>query len=246
MSNPMMIYFPFGGRGELSRLAAAAGGVELDESPENDGTVPAMPSRNQKKLPLPLAAPFAALVGCPSPGVAGANFLCVVAVPGSFFGALPTLKHGDVELCQSQAITMYLGEIGPKFAGLAAGHKGVDAMYTGILEDVLAGCAGVVFGDHSTAGEVVPAHLNKFFTVVEGMLPASGFINGLDFPTIADCAVLCMTDMMVPIGIAMQLAGGYDLTPFPKMLAISSATKASPEVAAYLAKSATLTAMPKM
>ena len=71
--------------------------------------------------------------------------MCVVAVPGSFFGALPTLKHGDVELCQSQAITMYLGEIGPKFAGLAAGHKGVDAMYTGILEDVLAGCAGVVF-----------------------------------------------------------------------------------------------------
>ena len=100
MSNPMMIYFPFGGRGELSRLAAAAGGVELDESPENDGTVPAMPSRNQKKLPLPLAAPFAALVCCPSPGVAGANFVCVVAVPGSFFGALPTLKHGDVELCQ--------------------------------------------------------------------------------------------------------------------------------------------------
>ena len=102
MFNPMMIYFPFGGRGELSRLAAAAGGVELDESPENDGTVPAMPSRNQKKLPLPLAAPFTALVCCPSPGVAGANFVCVVAVPGSFFGALPTLKHGDVELCQSQ------------------------------------------------------------------------------------------------------------------------------------------------
>ena len=64
--NPMLIYFPFGGRGELSRLTAAAGGVELDEAAE---------------------APE---------GMA------------SFFGALPTLKHGEVELCQSQAITSYL------------------------------------------------------------------------------------------------------------------------------------------
>ena len=64
--NPTLIYFPFGGRGELSRLTAAAGGVELDEAAE---------------------APE---------GMA------------SFFGALPTLKHGEVELCQSQAITSYL------------------------------------------------------------------------------------------------------------------------------------------
>ena len=60
---------------------------------------------------------------------------------GSFFGALPVLKHGDVELCQSQAITTYLASIGPKFAGLTAAQKGVDAMYAGILEDVLSGCA---------------------------------------------------------------------------------------------------------
>jgi glutathione S-transferase len=104
----------------------------------------------------------------------------------------------------------------------------------------------VVFGDHSTATEAVPAHLNKFFAVVEGMLPASGFVNGLGFPTVADCAVLCMTDMMVPIGIAMQLAGGYDLASYPKMTALSSSTKSSPEVAAYLTRSATLSAVPKM
>ena len=78
------------------------------------------------------------------------------------------------------------------------------------------------------------------------MLPDSGFVNGLDFPTVADCAVLCMTDMMVPIGIAMQLAGGYDLTGYPKMTGVSSATKSSPDIAAYLAKSATMSAMPKM
>ena len=93
---PELIYFPFGGRGELSRLAAAAGGLTLTESAENDG---------------------------------------------SFFGALPVLKHGDVRLCQSQAITSYLASIGPKFTNLTAAQKGVDAMYAGILEDVLSGCA---------------------------------------------------------------------------------------------------------
>ena len=72
--NPTLIYFPFGGRGELSRLTAAAGGVELDEAAE---------------------APE---------GMA------------SFFGALPTLKHGEVELCQSQAITSYLVRHPPRSA----------------------------------------------------------------------------------------------------------------------------------
>jgi hypothetical protein len=59
-------------------------------------------------------------------------------------------------------------------------------------------------------------------------------------------ALTRMTDMMVPIGIAMQLAGGYDLKGYPKMTGASSATKSSPEIAAYLAKSATMSAMPKM
>ena len=46
------------------------------------------------------------------------------------------------------------------YSYLTAAQKGVDAMYSGILEDVLSGCAGVVFGDRSTAAEAVPAHLS--------------------------------------------------------------------------------------
>lgn len=125
------------------------------------------------------------------------------------------------------------------------GHTAWSA--TRIFTDILlVTWRSVVFGDHSTAAEAVPKHLDKFFGVVEGMLPDSGFVNGLDFPTVADCAVLCMTDLMAPVGIAMQLAGGYDLAPYPKITALSSSTKSSPEVAAYLARSATLSAVPKM
>ena len=104
----------------------------------------------------------------------------------------------------------------------------------------------VLFGDRSTAPEIIPAHLAKFFTVVEGMVPSSGFVNGESFPTVADLAVLCMMEAMTPIGLCIQLAGGVDLSPYPKMSAICSAVKASPGVKEYLAKSATLAATPKM
>ena len=43
------------------------------------------------------------------------------------------------------------------------------------------------------------------------MLPASGFVNGCAFPTVADLAVLCMTDMAMPMGVAKQLAGGFPM-----------------------------------
>ena len=106
MSAPELTYFPFGGRGELSRLTAAAGGLDF-----TDTVAPNTPH---------------------------------------FFGALPILQHGDIELCQSQAITSYLANIAPTFAGLGAAQKGVDAMYAGILEDVISGCAkGARLADHA-------------------------------------------------------------------------------------------------
>lgn len=123
MSAPTLIYFPFAGRGELSRLVAAAGGVELSESAENDG---------------------------------------------SFFGALPILKHDDLELCQSQAITSYIASIGPKFASLTAAQKGVDAMYAGILEDVLSGCASGA-GSRANASWRTPFLLTSCVCIPSGI-----------------------------------------------------------------------------
>eukprot|EP01047_Picozoa_sp_COSAG01_P012668 COSAG01_NODE_577_length_15268_cov_31.213462_4_plen_210_part_00 len=67
-----------------------------------------------------------------------------------FFGSLPVLKHGDAALAQSLAITSYIASIAPRFASLTPLQRGVDDMYAATLEDVVAGCAKVVFGDHST------------------------------------------------------------------------------------------------
>ena len=65
---------------------------------------------------------------------------------------------------------------------------------------------------------------DKFFSVVEEMLPASGFVNGCAFPTVADLAVLCMTDMAMPMGVAKQLAGGF---PMVSLTACRSTTTAA-------------------
>ena len=56
------------------------------------------------------------------------------------------------------------------------------------------------------------------------MLPASGFVNGCAFPTVADLAVLCMTDMAMPMGVAKQLAGGF---PMVSLTACRSTTTAA-------------------
>merc|ERR1712176_1335184 len=71
-SNPKLIYFPFAGRGECSRLIAAAGGVTLENVIAPD---------ERKDL--------CAAHGCVGTGV-------------------PLLEHGDLKICQSQAIQDYL------------------------------------------------------------------------------------------------------------------------------------------
>ena len=61
-------------------------------------------------------------------------------------------------------------------------------MLCSIKEDVLAGCAKVVFGNIKSAPTEVPKHLDKWFGIVEGLCPEDGFVLGLGYPTVADLA----------------------------------------------------------
>ena len=107
---------------------------------------------------------------------------------------LPLLEHGDLKISQSAAIEMYLASLVPKFATLTPAQQATDRMFASIKEDVLVGCAKVVFGGSfvKDAPTEVPKHCDKWFAVVEGLLPKSGFVHGLAFPTVADLAVLNM------------------------------------------------------
>lgn len=196
-----MYYYPVAGRGELIRLIAAAGGLDLAEGKPDEGV-------------------DRAAYGSPS--------------------GLPLLQHGAVKLSQSGAIERYVSGLVPRFAALDLAQQATDHMFSCIKEDVLLGCAKVIFGDVASAPTEVPKLCDKWFAVVEGLLPADGFVLGLDYPTVADLAVLNMARGYMPFGAAYK-HGKYAFAPrHPKMAALVARTAAAPGVKEYLASSPSL------
>jgi hypothetical protein len=92
----------------------------------------------------------------------------------------------------------------------------------------------------------IKAAFKKWFTVVEGIVPTSGFINGLAFPTLADFACVLMVTGQTPYVGAANLCGlkQCGLADYPKYAALVARIKAVPEVAAYLSKSKTMEGNP--
>jgi glutathione S-transferase len=196
-----MYYYPVAGRGELIRLIAATGGLDLAE-------------------------------GKPYGTIHKAEY-------GSLSG-LPLLQHGAVKLSQSGAIERYVSGLVPRFAALTLAQQATDHMFSCIKEDVLLGCAKVIFGDVASAPTEVPKLCDKWFAVVEGLVPVDGFILGLDYPTVADLAVLNMARGYMPFGAAFK-HGKYAFAPgHPKMAALVERTAAAPGVKEYLASSPSL------
>ena len=160
------------------------------------------------------------------------------SLDAGFFGSLPVMWDGDFKLAQSAACEQYVAAIAPKYAGLTAQQRAVDNMFAMTKEDVVAGCAKVMFGDekvHADAKNTVPPILDHFLTPLENMVPDKGFVNGLDIPTVADLSLLNIVTMMTPVGVVVKFAGGYDFNKFPKIMKIVEDTKKSPGVAEYLA-----------
>lgn len=155
---------------------------------------------------------------------------------------IPLLKHGDLKISQSGAIERYLADIAPKFAGLTPQQRAVDGMFAALKEDFIQGLAKFVFGDRSKAGEGVPALLGAWMPVVEGLIPATGFINGQSFPTVADLAVLNIRKGYMLFVAAYKLAGDADGTKlfakYPKFNALAERAAAADGVKEYLATSA--------
>lgn len=200
--NPDLVYFPIAGRGELARLIAAAGGVELENS-------------------FPGVEMWKAEVG--------------------LFGSMPLLKHGEFRLAQSAAIESYLSLISPKFKDLTDQQRAFDDCFGGCKEDMLAGCAKYIFSQDEVFKGKAPVELpkmfDKFFKVFEDKTPATGFIQGLEFPTIADLVLLNITEAVMPFGEALKLCPAYDWqAKYPKVKANIARTKEAQGVKDYLAE----------
>lgn len=165
-------------------------------------------------------------------------------------GTMPLLSHGDLRFSQSFAIEQYIASIAPAFSGLNAVQRGIDNMFCKIKEDMLQGFAKVLHDiavDESkkdSAAEAVATVGDKWFPVVEGRLPEDGFINALDFPTVADLAVLNMAKAYMPFGAAYTI-GGYDVSAkFPRFAAHVARVAEYSVVKCYLELSPTIFAEP--
>jgi len=211
--NPKLIYFPFSGRGEFSRLIAAAGGVTLDNEVPPD--------------------PRADL--CASHGAVGTG--------------LPLLTHGDVKMCQSQAIQGYLALISPKFSSLSPAARGVDLMWSAHLEDMIqevfkSGIGGVLFGGGLDAltddiKANLKATLEKWFRHFEKLSPEDGFVNKEAFPTAADCVATYLYNASAPWKACFALSE-FDPAAYPKFKALADRADAAPGLKEYIESSASL------
>lgn len=165
-------------------------------------------------------------------------------------GSLPCLEHGSLRIAQSFAIESYIASIAPGFKDLTALQRATDAMYCKIKEDMIAVCIANVStlvadgSQKAVVAENVAQLGDKWFPVIEGMLPSTGFVNGLDFPTAADLAVLNVARGFMPFGAAYMM-GSYDASAkFAKFAAHTERVAAHPSVKAFLERSNTMDADP--
>lgn len=208
-STPCLHYFPFAGRGELTRMIAAAGGLQIEESADD---------MDRSSFGSP--------------------------------GGLPCLAHGKLKLCQSFAIERYIAQIAPNFAALTPAERAIDDMFCKIKEDMLQRYADIlmaVIGDEgkkATAPEEIAVVGDRWFPVIEGRLPADGFINGRSFPTAGDLAVLNISRAFMPFGAA-YMVGGYDAHElYPLFAAHADRVAEEPAVQEYLQQSISLESDP--
>ena len=64
----------------------------------------------------------------------------------------------------------------------------------------------------------------KLFGLLEGLIPESGYINGLEHPTAADMVVFFIFHAYMPIGAFIKNAK-FDLSKFPKGAPLANKTK---------------------
>jgi glutathione S-transferase len=201
-----LYYSPIAGRGELTRLIAAVGGVELEEVADT---------------------PDKGSFGWPAVGV-------------------PCLAHGRRRMAQSVAIEYYMASVGRAFAHLSEAQRARDSMMCKLKDDMLEGFASALEGfmkhdsRRATASEDVANLCRRWLPLVEGRIPAEGFLHGLGIPTAGDLAVLNMAQGFMPFG-AVYMIGNYDFSRHhPKFAAHAERVAGYPAVQAYLQTSTSM------
>lgn len=216
-SKPTLYYFPFAGRGELTRLIAAAGGTELEA-----GVVPA-DAEEKRKL-------------CESCGAVGTGL--PVLVHGD-------MKISQSQAIQ-QYVNLIGPKFSSLKPQARAVDMMWAAHFEDSLADIAkTGIFGVLFGGDASAfkPEELKAAFAKWFDLFERLSPEEGFVNKESFPTGADCVAVLHYEAAAPF-LPMYAKSGFDINEYPKYKALAARAAAAPGLKEYVESSTTLKANP--
>merc|ERR1712187_496782 len=147
---PVLHYFDISGRGELCKLIAAVGGVEIEivEYPTaaNGGSEADKLKAGKLESEHTKAATEMGMDGC----------------------GLPIVVHGDLKINQSAAVQDYFVSISPNYPKVNPAQKAVDDMFEGAYEDAMGVGAGILLSGRDPtimgpAMEKILTHLSKYF-----------------------------------------------------------------------------------
>eukprot|EP00005_Dracoamoeba_jomungandri_P003279 CAMPEP_0174252204 /NCGR_PEP_ID=MMETSP0439-20130205/1778_1 /TAXON_ID=0 /ORGANISM="Stereomyxa ramosa, Strain Chinc5" /LENGTH=206 /DNA_ID=CAMNT_0015332713 /DNA_START=27 /DNA_END=647 /DNA_ORIENTATION=+ len=197
-----LIYFNGAGRAEVSRLALHAGGVDFTDTRIEFGDWPAVKADSN-------------------------------SVPGQLMGQMPCLSEGDFKICQSQAVAQYAADLA--FPDRTPQQRAVDGMFVGIHSDLQTMMYKCLFGTEESkkaASDSFVSDITPSLQRVENLVPADGFVNGGDHPTLGDLALFDCCTSNFP-GLTSL---GVDLSNFPKLSKLVESVKNHKSLAGYLAK----------
>ena len=115
MSKPTLHYFDVSGRGEVCKLVAAVGGVDLDI------------------VEYPFKANGASAADKLKAGPMESEHTKAAREMGMEGCGLPIIVHGDLNINQSFACQNYLAAIGPKYPKVTPQQKAIDDLFMGYL-----------------------------------------------------------------------------------------------------------------
>lgn len=211
---PVLHYFDISGRGELTKLIAAVGGVEIDV------------------VEYPFKANGASAADKLKAGKMESEHTKAATEMGMDGCGLPIIVHGDMKIYQSFACQNYLASIGPKYPKLSPQQQAVDNMFQGALEDCMGLGAGVILSGGDPA--LVPVVLSKVLTQLTRYIPAEGFVHGKDAPSAADLCILILTQALIPFGATLGEGAAECYAKFPEAVKLGERAAAFPAVASWL------------
>jgi len=214
MSKPTLHYFDVNGRGEVAKIVAAVGGLEIDI------------------VEYPFVANGASAADKLKAGNVVSEHTKAATEMGMEGCGLPIVVHGDLKINQSMAVANYFAGLGPKYPKVTPQQKALDDMFQGALEDAMGLAAGVILSGGD--GSLVPKIMTKVLTHLSKYIKDDGFINGYDTPTLADICILVLTQALIPFGATLGEGATECYAQTPKAVALGERVAAFPAVADWL------------